>query len=178
MRSATFLFLLAVATISAAQDTNFAAGPQYLITNNSTFLQPIATPSLSLSAPLPSYTGPGNEALPEPPSPFAGPPPQPDLTRIFWGEPQKSEKVRSENGNENENVGGNATEIEISSAPLPRPLPGSILNTGVTGMTTAQSLHELGFGVTLGETADFWKTHRPHAPHIYTNADIERLGSS
>ena len=39
------LFTLLVAGVSAAQDTNFGAGPQYLITNgNANFLTPIATP--------------------------------------------------------------------------------------------------------------------------------------
>ena len=45
-----FCFLIALAGISAAQDTNFPVGPQYLITGDSPmFLHPIATPTLSLS---------------------------------------------------------------------------------------------------------------------------------
>jgi len=56
MRLGSFFFLLfALAGVSAAQDTNFPVGPQYLITTDSTlFLRPIATPSLSLQ---PSTSG-------------------------------------------------------------------------------------------------------------------------
>ena len=45
--------LFALMGIGAAQDTNFPAGPQYLITFDSPmFARPLATPSLSLNAPL------------------------------------------------------------------------------------------------------------------------------
>ena len=84
-----FLLLLILTGMSVAQDanqeTNFSAGPQYLITSNSPmFLRSIATPTLSLSTPVPAPSFPVAEAVPEPPSPFAGPPPQRDLTSIFW----------------------------------------------------------------------------------------------
>jgi hypothetical protein len=175
-----FCSLLILVAIGAAQDTNFPVGPQYLATSNSPlFLQPIATPTLSLSAPLPSLSAPATEALPQPPSPTAGLP-QPDLTRILWGEPKGAEpKVGVPEVGElatGENVAENV--IEISSAEPPRPLPASIIDTGVTGMTSAQSLRELGYGIPLGETAQFWKTHKPHAPRVYTNADVRRLHQS
>ncbi len=172
------LTVLVLTGVSAAQDTNFSVGPQYLVTGSSAmFLRPIATPSLSLSAPLSPV--PTTEALPEPSSPFAGAPPQPDLTRIFWGEPASAEKSSepvtenvTENATENENV------IELTSAQPSQPLPASFVDPGVTSMTNAQSLRMWGFGVPLGETAAFWKTHKPHAPRVYTNADVQRLHPS
>lgn len=167
------LTLLMLAGISVAQETNFSTGPQYLITTNSTmFLRPIATPTLSLSAPPASMgeaatSEAGGEATPQPSSPFAPAPAQPDLTQIFWGTPATAQPA-------DENV----SEIEITSAPLPGALPASIFDTGVTGMTSVQSLRERGFGVPLGESAAFWKTHKPHASRLYTNADIQRLHTS
>jgi len=48
--SALSLFCLLVIATSAAQETNFAEGPQYLVTaTNPMLLTPLATPSLSLS---------------------------------------------------------------------------------------------------------------------------------
>ena len=169
---------LVLTGVSAAQDTNFSVGPQYLVTGSSAmFLHPIATPSLSLSAPL--SPAPPTEAVPEPSSPFAGAPPQPDLTRIFWGEPASAEKSSepvtenvTESAAENENV------IELTSAPPSRPLPASFVDPGVTSMTNAQSLHMWGFGAPLGDAASFWKTHKPHASRRYTNADVQRLHPS
>jgi hypothetical protein len=73
--------------------------------------------------------------------------------------------------NANEPVG----EIEISSKDLPRNLPSSILEVGVASLTTDQSLREQGVGVTLAEAASYWKTHRPHGAHVYTNSDLQRL---
>jgi len=167
MRVATmFCVLLALAAVSAAQDTNFPVGPQYLITSDSPmFLQSIATPSLSLSAPFPNINAPVADVTktPEPSTYSAGLPAQPDLTRIYWGEPPTKELVN---------------EIEISSAPPPRALPSSILDVGVTAMIDPQSLRDHGYGVPLGEAASFWKAHRPHATHVYTNADIDRLHTS
>lgn len=158
-----FYLLLVVAGISTAQDTNFTVGPQYLITTDSTlFLQPIATPSLSLSAPLPSL----RDAAPETPvsyeasSASAELPSQTDFARIYWGKPQ---------------FGENVSVVEVSSAEPERALPVSMLDVGVTELTDAQSLRERGIGVTLGEAASFWRGHRPHAEHVYTNADVERL---
>jgi len=180
-----FCSLLILVAIGPAQDTNFPVGPQYLATSSSPlFLRPIATPTLSLSAPLPSLSAPATESLPQPPSPTAGLP-QPDLTRIFWGEPKEAEPKEAQPNVGVPEVGEPAAAenvaenvIEITSAEPPRPLPASIIDTGVTGMTTAQSLRELGYGVPLGETAQFWKTHKPHAPRVYTNADVQRLHQS
>jgi hypothetical protein len=52
--SPALMLVLLVAPMCSAQDTNFASGPNYLITTADTrFLHPIATPSMSLDAPLP-----------------------------------------------------------------------------------------------------------------------------
>lgn len=159
-----FCLLLALAGISVSQDTNFPVGPQYLITSASPmFLHSIATPTLSLSAPPAAIIGPAPEAPPEASSPSAGPQSQPNFTRIYWGGPKVSEEV---------------SEIEITSTQPSAALPASIVDAGVTGMTNPQSLRERGFGVTLGDTASFWKAHKPHAPRVYTNADLQRLHQS
>jgi hypothetical protein len=147
-------------------------GPQYLITSDSPmFLHSIATPTLSLSAPASIVSAPAAEAPAELSSATAALPFQPDLTRIYWRGPAVTE-------NAGQNVSQNPIEIEITSAPLPNALPASILDTGVTGMTDAQSLRQRGYGVSLGETAAFWKAHKPHASRHYTNADVQRLHPS
>jgi hypothetical protein len=156
------LFFL-LAGISAAQDTNFSAGPQYLITSSSPmFLHSIATPSLSLEPSLPEI-----QSLPQigptvEDQPFVANPELPrgaDLFPIYYGSPVPS-------------------VVEITSTELPQELPASIVDAGVTGMTTAQSLRERGYGVPLGDTAAFWKAHKRPAAHVYTNADVQRLHAS
>ncbi len=167
-----FCSLMALAGISAAQDTNqitsqdtsFSAGPQYLITStfSSLFARPIATPSISLEAPLPAISslpaiGPVVENQPIAANPEL--PRQPDLFPIYYGPPVP-------------NV------VEITSAELPPSLPASIVDTGVTGIADAQFLHERGYGVPLGDTAAFWKAHKPRTSRVYTNADVQRLRPS
>jgi hypothetical protein len=154
--------LIALAGISAAQDTNFATGPQYLITSPSTmFLHSIATPSLSFgsaSAPTPpatTETVPASQVVETPPVL----PNNVDLTRVYWG------------GRED---GGNSSEIEITAAEPPQNLPASIVDVGVTAIADPQSLREEGYGVSLADVAAFWKMHGGHASHTYTNKDIER----
>jgi hypothetical protein len=163
-----FCLLIALAGISAAQDTNhdtnFSVGPQYLISADSSPLlaRPIATPSISLGTPLPEIQSfPAIEpAVENPPSVTNPEPPrQADLFPIYYGAPVTS-------------------VVEISSAEPPRSLPASIVDSGVTGITDAQSLRERGYGVPLGETAAFWKAHKPRAPRLYTNADVQRLRPS
>ena len=166
MRLSYFVcLLLALSGISTAQDanqdTNFPVGPQYLITTDSPlFLRPIATPSLSFEA-QPSGTGvlfpetlrAESVSAPQVPGPA-------NLAEIYWGEPS---------------AGENITEIEISSPELPRNLPSSFFDTGVTLLTDDRFLREQGFGSTLAEVAAQWRAHRPHASRLYTNRDIERL---
>ncbi len=160
----TNMFCIAVAlvAISCAQETNFAVGPQYLVnTGSPMFLRPIATPSLSLSAPSSSTQGteaPASEGS----APAVGSPSQPDLTRVYWGKPGPSELIR---------------EAETST-PVPSALPAGIVDVGVTAIADPQSLREQGFGVPLAQAASSRKSHRPHAARIYTNADIQRLPAS
>lgn len=155
-----FCWLIVLTAISAAQDTNFSAGPQYLMTNGSPlFAQPIATPSLALGTPLPGIpslpaVGPviGNQPYIANPG-LEG---QADLFPIYYGYPRIS-------------------VVELASVEESIELPESILDLGVGKMTDVQSLRARGYGVTLPEAASYWKTHEGHASRIYTNADIERL---
>jgi hypothetical protein len=151
------LFLLLVASVCSAQDTSFEAGPQYLITSgNPKFLRPIATPSMSLDAPLP-----GLPTLPQigptvAEQPYVADPVlehQPDLFPIYYGYP-----------------GIPVVELRRDA---PREVPASINDTGYVAVTSVQSI-ERGYGVSVAEDASFWKTHRRAAAHVYTNADIKR----
>jgi hypothetical protein len=164
MRLGTLCCLLfALMGISGAQEMSFPMGPQYLlISGEPMFAQPIATPTLSLETPLPPIpslpeVGPviGNQPYIENPKLQQGP----DLFPIYYGYPMPS-------------------VVELVSTEPPRELPASIVDPGVAGITNAQSLREQGYGVPLGETASFWKAHKPHAPRVYTNADVERLHGS
>jgi hypothetical protein len=167
-----FCLLIAVAGSSTAQDinrdsnqdTSFSTGPQYLITSGYAplFARPIATPSISLAAPLPEIQSlPAIGPVVENQSFVANSDRtrQPDLFPIYYGAPMTS-------------------VVEITSAEPPRSLPASIVDSGVTGITDAQSLRERGYGVPLGDTAAFWKVNKQRAPRVYTNADIQRLRPS
>lgn len=165
MRLSSFaLIVIALTTICVAQDTNFAVGPQYLITSGSTqFLRPIATPTLSLSQSAPNtvVTPEGVETQPVPAP--AVPQSPVDLTRIYWGEP--AAQITTET----------VSEIEITSPQIPPALPASITEVGVTAIVDSRSLRERGYGALLGEVAAFWKANKLHATHVYTNADVARL---
>jgi|ERR1700733_3666921 len=154
--------LLALVGIGAAQDTNFPVGPQYLLTGSPLFARPIVTPSLSLNAPLPPIPslpeiGPVVSDQPYVPNPELQH--GADLRPIYYGYPMPS-------------------VVELVSPESPAEVPQSITDTGVVRVVDAQSLREWGYGVTLGETASFWKAHAPHASRVYSNADIERLHGS
>jgi hypothetical protein len=168
LRNSLWLLLI-VAGVCAAQDTNFHAGPQYLITQSSTlFLHSIATPSLSFqseAAPAP-FASPGGtpETVPvsqveETPAPL---PAGMNLGRIYWGPFP--------------DVAKQASEIEIAGSELPKNLPASITDVGVTAVLNVQSLRQEG--TSLGETAAFWKSHAPHASRTYTNKDVQRASGS
>jgi len=167
MRRACLFSLLAVLTgICAAQDTNFPAGPQYLITNGSPlFLHSIATPTLSFTAPAASAPETTAEVAAEEQAVYTPPriPNTTNFSRIYWGEPSASE-----------NAGGQMSEIEMSSEQIST-LPASIFNAGVTEMIGARALPDREYGTTLAEAAAFWRTHKSSVSHVYTNADIARL---
>jgi hypothetical protein len=159
------LFVLSVG-MAFSQDTNFANGPQYLMTAGSPqYARPISTPSMSLSA-LPLQvgatnatdglvTGPQNGTVSRS-QPDA--PPQVDLFPIYYGTAWAGE-----------------FKISLPPAESVTPLPASIADTGAWQFTTAQALRERGYGVTIVEFAAYEKAHAQHASRVYTNADIERL---
>jgi hypothetical protein len=153
-----FLFTFLVAGVCPAQDTRFGAGPEYLITTaNAKFLRPIATPSMSLDAPLPGIPPLPQIGPPVADQPYASDPllaNQPDLFPIYYGYPE-------------------VPLIELSGN-APREVPASVNDTGYVAITSAQSLVERGFGVSVAEDALFWKTHKRVAARVYTNADIRR----
>ncbi len=162
------LFLIFLAGICAAQDTNFSVGPQYLITTESTlFLHPIATPSLSLQ-PMPPPEAPAIETEPQsgiPPisQPVAGPD-QMYLPTVYWGAKWVDHVLGVEE---------TSNEIEITSSEPIAPLPPSLFDPGVAAMSNSTALHE--YGAPLGDTASFWKIHKASAPRVYTNEDVKRL---
>jgi hypothetical protein len=170
MRICGFLcVLLLVVGLSSAQDTNFAVGPQYLMTSGSPlFARPIATPTLSFEAPLPEthasdvvadhVPSADDEAL----AYVLEIQRQTALMSIYYGVPRVS-----------------VVEISFREPSEPRlPLPASIVDAGVVELTNAQSLRWRAYGVTLPEAAAYQKTHRVHAPRVYTNSDVERLHGS
>ena len=177
--------------VCAAQDTNFSTGPQYLLNDRSPlFLRPIATPSLSLSAP-PATTGraPAEEGTGEPRSAaFGGFPSQAAIDCIYWGVPTLNEKSSSQTNempraqssqtsvaSSSEISGEKSSEIELTGAGPSNPLPASIADVGATAIADAQSLRERGYGVSLGEVAVYWKMNKARTARTYTNADIARL---
>ena len=162
----TLLVLWAMG-VAAAQDTNFANGPQYLMNYGSAYYaRPISTPSLSLSGPALEVgasnatagliAGAENQTVSLPQSL-----PQVDLFPIYYGGRPTS-----------------VIEISFSESLPPGGLPESILDTGTWQMTTAQALRERGIGVTVAEAAAYDKARAGHATHVYTNADIDRLHKS
>jgi hypothetical protein len=161
------LLLLSALGAASAQDTNFSTGPQYLMNYGSPmFARPISTPSLSLTDP-PLEVGASNATgvliagaddrtvLP----PRAVATPETNLFPILYGAPPV-----------------NVVEVSFSESEAPlSPLPGSIMDAGVLQMTTAASLRERGYGVTIAEAAARSRARITHAARIYTNADIDRL---
>ena len=196
--------LLGLSGISIAQDTNFAAGPQYLITTTSPLLlHSIATPSLSLGQALPSLSSVTQAEVAPGQTPSAALPSDTFLGGVYWGEHSSSEIIgrrletpimtASETALYMEAVANApkpvpvaipvpATEvptqsslIELSAGQPPANLPASLFDAGVTGTGDAESLPSRGYGVPLGDTAAIWKAHKRHASHTYTNSDIQRF---
>ena len=163
MRPHIFIFccLLVLVGVSAAQDSNFAVGPQYLMNYGSPiFAQPIATPSLSLDTPVvASETISEDNETVAAISEFLS---QVDLFPIYYGTPRVSVIELS------------FPEPSEKSASL-HPLPISFVESGVVEITDMQSLRLRGYGVTLPEAAAYWKAQHISLPRVYTNADTERL---
>ena len=199
------LVIFAFAGLAFAQDTNFAVGPQYLITNGSPLtLHSIATPSLSLgeSRPFESTVSP-NETLAEQVASVPSAPSNTFLGGVYWGEHKDAEIVArrletpsmtpSETALYMEKVTSQTsglsaapeqpTEtpagpnvIEIAGAQLPPNLPASILDRGFTGTTDTQTLFTSGYGIPLGDVAAYWKSHKRTTAHIFTNSDLHPRG--
>jgi hypothetical protein len=153
---------MVLAGLGFAQESNFASGPQYLVLGSPLFARSLATPTLSFGS-LP----PGPPPFPEPPqaepATFTSTPElqgQANLYPIFYGVPQES-------------------VIEVSYAEISeikRPLPGSLTDVGVSGVMDAPTLRSRALGVSLGEAAKYWRSHKgPAASRHFTNDDIERL---
>lgn len=164
MRFQVFLLLalLSLIAISAAQDTNFSQGPQYLVTGGTSYLTPISTPTLSLEAPLPPVPSLPEVGPPVTDQPYVANPElrhQANLFPIYYGYPM-------------------IPAIELTGAEPSQPLPASIAGVGYTVISDPQNLRELGYGVAVGEAASYWKAHKRGVNHVYTNADIERLHRS
>jgi hypothetical protein len=68
-------------------------------------------------------------------------------------------------------------EISFTAESASNELPASILDTGVSEMTTVQELRERGYGVTVVEGAAYGRAKTRRATRVYTNADIDRLHS-
>jgi hypothetical protein len=160
--------LVLVAGSSAAQDTNFSVGPQYLLTSGSPqFARPIATPSLSFETAMPQAGAsepaaePASSQQVEVISAVLEAQRQMALMSIYYGVP-------------------NVNVIEISfrepaGEESRRAFPASITESGVTELTDAEALRHRGYGITLPEAAQLWKSGKRAAPHMYTNSDIEQL---
>jgi hypothetical protein len=148
---------------SNAHDTNFSTGPQYLLQGSSLFARPIATPSLSLSAPTPqssssesstaSENGGASATLPE----FNH---NTDLRPVYYGDDQVSviEVHMTEDA---------GTQLAA--------LPPRIFETGVSAMVDMETLRRREYGAMPSEVSAYWKAHKVLASRHYTNADIDRL---
>lgn len=196
-----FVLLLVLGGVSLAQETNFSVGPQYLVTTgNPMLLGPIATPSLSLTG----ETLAGTSEVPRPIEVPAFAPVETIvfLNDVYWGEhkPEEGLSRRVETPSmtpeqtqwymnlvASQTTAGQAPPspempetvtspnvIELTGGPLPANLPASILDTGVTGVADPQALLQRGYGVSLGEAAAYWKTHKRRAPRVFTNQDLRR----
>ncbi len=159
--------LLSFAGSVAAQDTNFATGPQYLATQGSPlFARPISTPSLSLGTQMEEPTEHAATAephveLPIPPAKTqSGQPPQVDFFAFYYGSPL------------GENFGQAVPEPELE--PVERQSSANIFETGVSQSLDAQAIRRLGYGPSLAEQAAQRKK-RDSAARRYTNEDVERL---
>jgi hypothetical protein len=161
------LFGTTLVGMSAAQDSNFSVGPQYLMNYGSPmFMRPIATPTLSLSETAPVALA-ASEATSSPVGNSAEGSvvvPQPsNLASVYWGGRESATAVET------------SAVIEASGAAPPANLPPGILNVGVQETVDARELRERGVGVSVSEASAFWKGHKPRAVRVFTNRDVEKL---
>jgi hypothetical protein len=114
--------LVALALPAVAQETNFSTGPQYLLNGSPLFARPIATPSLSLETPLqPPTDHNGSEpAVEQAAENKLQQLPPLDFSSTYYKPPTAEEILISS--------GDSGTRGESL------PLPGSIVESGVTEM--------------------------------------------
>jgi hypothetical protein len=158
--------VLAASGAAFGQDTNFADGPQYLMTTGSPlFARSISTPSISLSAPplevgattaTADLTAGADTQTVTMSSPDSGP--APDLLPIYYGV-----------------IPVQRLEISFWEPSRIPEVPLSLFDIGVTDLSTVRALRGRGVGVTIVEAAADAKSNVRHASRVYTNADIERL---
>jgi hypothetical protein len=164
------LFGMTLVGMGAAQDSNFAVGPQYLMNYGSPmFMRSIATPTLSLSESAPvalaapeatssSASSAGNSAE------ISSAVPQPsDLAGVYWGSHESAASAET------------GAVIEVRGATPPANLPASILDVGVQETVDAQELRERGVGISVSEASAFWKGHKRRAVRVLTNRDVEKF---
>ncbi|MBZ5687231.1 MAG: hypothetical protein LAP86_19590 [Acidobacteriia bacterium] len=194
------LALLVLGGISCAQDTNFPVGPQYLATTgNPMLLRPIATPSLSLSGG--GLAGTSEVPTPAESPAFAPLETIVYLDNVYWGAHKPAEVVARRvetpimspdqtawymnfvtsqltsppplpSPESSESAAGSGV-IELTGSPMPNNLPASILDVGAIGKANPLVLQERG--VSLGDVAAYWKSHRRTAARAFTNSDVTRL---
>ena len=190
---------LVLGGISFAQDTNFPVGPQYLVTGgNPMLLRPIATPSLSLSRETLAGTSEVS-SISEPP-PFAPLETITYLDNVYWGNHKPDEVVARRietpsmspdqtawyvnavasqftspppaTSTEATQAEAGFSVIELTGSPMPSNVPASMLDAVVTG--EAEALQGSGYGISLGDVAAYWKSHRRTAARVFTNSDVSR----
>jgi hypothetical protein len=159
------VLFLSTITLAFGQDTNFPAGPQYLLTGSPLFALPIATPTLAITGP-PLQTGADNAtadliAGAENHTVIPQLPPAPSLYPIYYGE----HWVREVEGN---------SAAPTSELP-PTELSGNFLNTAVEEASIAQTLRARGNIVAFRRSGAYAKTRVLRLARVYTNADINRL---
>ena len=173
MRMASLVVaLLLLAGISAAQDTDFRQGPQYLDTFPAgTYLGPIATPSLTFSAMKTSSEIAAEEqtmgvqtSAPLPELDYV-----PGLSDVYWGAPSQSPNCCAEA------YSSQQAPAEVSVSGPHNLLPGGFMDLGVWNLTTQHALQRQGYGTSLVQASRYWKSHQPAITQLYTNADIAKL---
>lgn len=155
--------------IAGAQETSFTQGPQYLTPSEGSalFAQPIATPSMAVSGTYPSLqSGASNATLGNTAgAEFSTLGMQPegdvvDLFTVYYGYPPLDLVVG----------GAEATEAPVGLA--------GGFRRGAGRITSMEDLRRMGYGVSLGEAAKYWKAHPLHAQRAYTNEDVQRMTDS
>jgi hypothetical protein len=158
------LFLSSI-TLAFGQNTNFPAGPQYLLTGSPLFARPIATPTLAITDPpletgadtatADLIAGAGNRTeIPQPPAP-------PNLYPIYYGE----HWVREVEGN---------SAAPTSELP-PTEFAGNFLNTEVEETSIVQNIRARGNTVAFRGSEAYARARVLRLARVYTNADIDRM---